>query len=83
MTWFLNAVSTHLRGRCIDWGHMEVLAISGSLRAASINSALLRTAACLAPPEIVITLCDVVRTLPLFDPYLKADVPAGVLHLQT
>jgi len=61
---------------------MRVLAISGSLRAASINSALLRTAARLAPPEIDVTLCSVVGELPLFNPDLEQDVPSAVAQLR-
>jgi len=61
---------------------MRVLAISGSLRAASINSALLRTAARLAPPEIEITLCSVVGELPLFNPDLELYVPPSVAQLR-
>ncbi len=61
---------------------MKVLAISGSLRAASINSALLRTAARLAPPGIVVSLCTVVAELPLFNPDLEANMPASVEHLR-
>ncbi len=61
---------------------MNVLAISGSLRAASINSALLRTAARLAPPGTVVTLCTAVGELPLFNPDLEADMPASVVRLR-
>ena len=61
---------------------MNVLAISGSLRAASINSALLRTAARLAPPGIVVSLCTAVGELPLFNPDLEADMPASVVQLR-
>jgi chromate reductase len=63
---------------------MRILAISGSLRAASINSALLRTAKRLAPPEIEVTLCSVVSELPLFNPDLERHLPSSVerLHAQ-
>jgi NAD(P)H-dependent FMN reductase len=61
---------------------MKILAISGSLRAASINSALLRTAALLAPPEIDVTLCSVVGDLPLFNPDLELRVPSSVGRLR-
>jgi len=67
----------HLTPTC-----MKVLAISGSLRAASINSALLRTAARLAPPDMEVTLCSVVGELPLFNPDLERDVPPSVVHLR-
>jgi len=61
---------------------MNVLALSGSLRAASINSALLRTAARLAPPGIEVTLCSVVGELPLFNPDLEHDAPPSVRRLR-
>lgn len=57
---------------------MRVLAISGSLRAASINSALLRATARLSPPDVSVTLCRTVGTLPLFNPDLEARMPAQV-----
>jgi chromate reductase, NAD(P)H dehydrogenase (quinone) len=63
-------------------GVMKILAISGSLRAASINSALLRTAARLAPPEVEITLCSVIGVLPLFNPDLELHVPSSVMRLR-
>lgn len=61
---------------------LNILAISGSLRAASINSALLRTAARLAPPEMEITVCSVVGELPLFNPDLESDAPPSVTRLR-
>ena len=61
---------------------MKVLAISGSLRAASINSALLRTAVRLAPPEVEITICSVVAQLPLFNPDLEQRLPRSVEELR-
>ena len=57
---------------------MNVLAISGSLRAASINAALLRAMQRLAPDHIRITLAQGLGELPLFNPDLEAHVPAGV-----
>lgn len=60
---------------------MHVLALSGSLRAASINSALLPTAARLAPPEVEVTICSVIGDLPLFNPDLDAQQFAAVQHL--
>jgi chromate reductase len=61
---------------------MRVLAISGSLRAASINSALLRAAARLAPPEIEVILCSVIGELPLFNPDLEVQVPPDVARFR-
>ena len=63
---------------------MRVLAISGSLRASSINFALLRAAARLAPPEVQINLLSVAGELPLFNPDLEPLLPSPVvaLHVQ-
>jgi chromate reductase len=60
---------------------MNVLALSGSLRAASINSALLRAAARLAPPGMDVIVCDVMGELPLFNPDLAPQQCAGVMRL--
>jgi NAD(P)H-dependent FMN reductase len=57
---------------------MNVLAISGSLRAASINSAFCRVAALLAPPSLAITVFDGVGGLPLFNPDLETRPPPAV-----
>ena len=47
---------------------MNVLGLSGSLRAASINSALLRAAARLAPPDMTVHVFQGLGDLPLFNP---------------
>jgi NAD(P)H-dependent FMN reductase len=47
---------------------MKILAISGSLRAASINAALLRAAKRLADPDIGIEIYAELGVLPLFNP---------------
>lgn len=60
---------------------MKVLGISGSLRQASINSALLRAAQQLAPPEMELAIFGGVGELPLFNPDLEARLPAPVLAL--
>lgn len=57
---------------------MRLLALSGSLRAVSINSALLRAAARLAPPGIEVLGCPGLGELPLFNPDLEATPPAAV-----
>ena len=57
---------------------MKLLAISGSLRAASINSALLRVAAKLAPPGLEVEISRDIGALPLFNPDLEGDPPAVV-----
>ena len=60
---------------------MKVLAISGSLRAASINSALLRAAVRLAPADVRVVVLPGVGALPLFNPDLESDLPPPVTAL--
>ena len=60
---------------------MKVLAISGSLRAASINSALLRAAARLAPPGMLVMPFSGIGDLPLFNPDFEPHVPPSVAAL--
>ena len=60
---------------------MKVLAISGSLRIASINSALLRAAARLSPAEVQVRLFRAAGELPLFNPDLEAHIPPQVAAL--
>lgn len=60
----------------------RILAISGSLRAASINSALLRAAARLAPRDIHVKLLSGLGELPLFNPDLEPRRPARVAVYQ-
>jgi chromate reductase, NAD(P)H dehydrogenase (quinone) len=60
---------------------MRLLGISGSLRKASINSALLRAAKRLVPPEIEFTVFGGVGDLPLFNPDIEATLPKEVLAL--
>ena len=66
------------RGRCIRNILLNVLALSGSLRAQSINTALLRTAQQKAPLGIAVTLCTQLGELPLFNPDLEQAVPERV-----
>ena len=56
---------------------LRFLAISGSLRAASLNTALLRATQMLAPPGLVIDLYDGPGGLPHFNP----DVEGGAAPL--
>lgn len=60
---------------------MRFLALSGSLRAASINCALLRAVARLAPDGIDVQLFDGLGQLPLFNPDLETNLPAAVARL--
>jgi chromate reductase len=57
---------------------MHFLAISGSLRAASINSALLRATARLAPSGIRVVLSAGIGDFPLFNPDIESPTPAAV-----
>ena len=54
---------------------MRFLAISGSLRRASINTELLRAAAALAPPSVEVAHFDGLGTLPHFNPDIDTDPP--------
>jgi chromate reductase, NAD(P)H dehydrogenase (quinone) len=60
---------------------MKILALCGSLRAASINAALLRTAARVAPPGMEVAWCAAVADLPLFNPDREAQPPEAVARL--
>ena len=51
---------------------MQILAVSGSLRADSTNTRLLRAAMQLTPPDVEIRLTSQVARLPLFNPDLDA-----------
>jgi NAD(P)H-dependent FMN reductase len=58
---------------------MKILAISGSLRAVSSNTAVLRAAARLAPDGVEIVLFEGLAGLPFFNPDLDGDtVPEAV-----
>ena len=61
---------------------MKRLALSGSLRSRSINTALLRAAARLAPPMMSITVFDGLGRLPLFNPDDEVRAPDAVAHLR-
>jgi chromate reductase len=61
---------------------MKILAISGSLRAASTNSALLRGAALLAPAGVEIDLYQGLGGLPHFNPDLEDAEPPAVTDLR-
>lgn len=57
---------------------MNLLGLSGSLRAASLNSAYLRVAARLVPAGMCLQICDAPARLPLFNPDLEEVLPAPV-----
>lgn len=54
---------------------MKIVAISGSLRRASSNSALLRTAETVAPPGMRFVFYDGLESLPHFNPDRDGDDP--------
>jgi NAD(P)H-dependent FMN reductase len=54
---------------------MKILAISGSLRANSTNTRLVRATAALAPEDMEITIYDGLADLPHFSPDLDGDNP--------
>jgi NAD(P)H-dependent FMN reductase len=58
---------------------MRLLAISGSLRAASANTALLQALARIAEAPVSVTLWAGLGDLPIFSPDLEASPPAAVL----
>jgi chromate reductase len=60
---------------------MDIVALCGSLRAASLNLALLRTAADLAPAGMRIEIVPL-HDLPMFNEELEPDVPAPVAALR-
>jgi hypothetical protein len=57
---------------------INVLAICGSLRRASINAALLRAAARLSPPEMRVGRLSGIGELPLFNPDFEHHRPVPV-----
>jgi chromate reductase, NAD(P)H dehydrogenase (quinone) len=63
-------------------GIMKILAISGSLRTASNNTALLRAVARLAPADISVELYSDLGNLPLFNPDIEATDPPVVASLR-
>lgn len=61
---------------------LKVLALSGSLRAASLNTAMLTMAADCAPPGLRVTLYHGLGDVPLFNPDLEPHEPPAVAHLR-
>jgi len=58
---------------------IRLLALSGSLRAASSNAALLGAAALLAPEGVAVEFYEDIGALPHFNPDLEADNLPGVV----
>jgi len=61
---------------------LTILAISGSLRKASINTSLLRAVVRLAPADIKVALYRGLGELPLFNPDIESPEPAPVADLR-
>lgn len=61
---------------------MKILAISGSLRKASLNTMLLRAVKRIAPPGIEVMLYQGLGDLPLFNPDLEENSPVAVRDLR-
>ncbi len=64
---------------------VRLLAISGSLRSRSSNTALLQAAAILAPPEVEVVVYAGLHLLPHFNPDLEEDpgkLPSAVIALR-
>lgn len=63
---------------------MQILAISGSLRAGSSNTTLLRAAAALAPPTIEVSIYNGLAALPHFNPDLDIEpMPPPVVDFRS
>ena len=62
---------------------MKILALSGSLRAASENTRVLRAAALLAPAHVQVRLYLGLGELPLFNPDIEFPHPPAVAALRT
>lgn len=61
---------------------IRILAISGSVRAASTNTALLRAAVMAAPEDVAVTLYEGLGELPIFNPDHTEDLPPSVAELR-
>ncbi len=62
---------------------MQILAISGSLRASSTNTALVRAIARMAPKDMEVTIYDGLGDLPHFSPDIDDEnSPASVIRLR-
>lgn len=72
-----------LNNPAVKKNKMNILAISGSLRTASINTLFLNALSKIAPDEIKISLYQGLGSLPLFNPDLEGHEPDTVLNYQT
>ena len=58
-----------------------ILAISGSLRGASLNTAMLNMASACSPPGMHVSLHASLGNLPLFNPDIESHAPSAVIQL--
>lgn len=61
---------------------MKILAISGSLRKASLNTMLLRAMVRLAPPDVALVVFPGLGDLPLFNPDIETCEPPAVTNFR-
>lgn len=61
---------------------LHLIALSGSLRHGSTNTALLHAAARLAPPGIIVSVYEELGSLPLFTPDLEEALPPAAQRLR-
>lgn len=66
----------------MDAGKIRLLAISGSLRAVSFNTALLKAAQRLAPKDVDIVFYTDIGKLPFFNPDLEGSEAESVLNFR-
>ncbi len=73
-----------MRADAIPFGmRLQILAISGSLRAASSNATLLRALPLLASPDMNFVLYDGLGDLPHFNPDMEDPAPPAVARFQS
>jgi NAD(P)H-dependent FMN reductase len=61
---------------------IKILGVSGSLRAASLNTALLQAVARLAPPDIQVSLYRGIGSFPLYNPDIEEPAPPQIMDFR-
>ena len=61
---------------------LKIIGISGSLRAASLNSAVLRAAKLLLPENVELVIYKQLAELPHFNPDLEGSEPSSVMNFR-
>lgn len=67
---------------CVRMPHLKILGISGSLRAASLNSAVLRAAGRMLPENAELVIYTGLAELPHFNPDLEGSEPSSVIDFR-